>query len=105
MIYKAPTIEEIREDRKKRWVIAMLIVFGDESHDEKEQRVFAVAGLVGTQEEWDALAVSWNQRTGGIPFHAADCESGHRNYKGWPKEDRDSLYADLVNMLVNTKIM
>ena len=33
----------------------MLVVFGDESHDEACQRVFAVAGLLGEQKKWDKL--------------------------------------------------
>jgi len=78
----------------------MLMVFGDESADEQEQLVFAVVGLIGTQEEWDDLTVVWKQRTGGTPFHASDCEAepGRGQYKDMPREDRDKLYADMIKI-------
>ncbi len=53
----------------------MASVFGDESADETTQRVFAVAGLVGTDEQWDALIDKWLAATGGREFHAAEWES------------------------------
>lgn len=104
-VLKSIGIEEIRQARKKRLVIIVLSVFGDESHDEKEQRVFAVSGIAGTQEEWDELAVLWNQRTGGKPFHAADCEAGQGEYKGISRKERLKLYRQLVNLLIATKLM
>ncbi len=55
----------------------MLSVFGDESADETQQRVFAVAGVIGSEGAWAELEAKWVTRNGGIPFHAADCESGH----------------------------
>ena len=53
----------------------MLSAFGDESFDEGKQRVFAVAALFGNQQTWDALELKWIARTGGVVFHAAECES------------------------------
>ena len=64
-----------------------------------------VAGLVGRQDERDDLTVVWNKRTGGVPFHAADCAAGHKQYEGMPKEDRDRLYADMTNILSRTRLM
>jgi hypothetical protein len=98
-------IEKIREARKKRLVVVMLTVFGDDSHDEKEQRVFAVSGIVGSQAEWDEFSVVWNNRTGGIPFHAADCEAGKGEFRRMSKKERLKLYRDLVNILVSTNLM
>lgn len=54
-------------------------VFGDESYDSKRERVFAVAGVFGTEAEWDALAEKWTQQTGGEEFHAAQWERGNRH--------------------------
>lgn len=76
----------------------MLLAFGDESHDGKEEVVFAVSGVIGSQEDWDALSVSWKKRTGGIPFHASDCENGYGPYKDMCVEERQRLYKDLVSM-------
>ena len=59
----------------------MLTVFGDESSDETGSRVFAVAGVIGRQEEWDELEKVWLKRTGGVIFHAADCDSDKGDFK------------------------
>jgi hypothetical protein len=82
----------------------MLSVYGDESTDETAQRVFAVAGVMGTQEEWDALENKWRERTDGIDFHATDCESepGRGVYKDIPKLERQLLYRDLTTLLINS---
>jgi hypothetical protein len=98
-------IEEIKHVRKKRLVLVMLTVFGDESHDEKQQRIFAVAGILGSQEEWDELTPRWLIRTGGKAFHAADCESDQGEYKGVPHRENLKLYADLVKMISKTKML
>jgi hypothetical protein len=95
----------IREAEKKRILISMLTVFGDESHDETEERIFAVAGVVGTKEEWDALIPIWLERTEGKRFHAADCEAGRGDYEGIPHEENLKLYADLVTILIKTNLM
>jgi len=80
----------------------MLTVFGDESYDERKERVFVVAGIGATQEEWDAFEPIWIKRTGGKLFHAADCEAGYGDFKNMPKGKRLKLYKDLVNLLGNT---
>jgi hypothetical protein len=77
----------------------VLTVFADESADEQKQRVFAVGGLIGRREEWDALKVVWNARTGGKVFHAADCESDEGEYKGIDHRENLKLYADLAGIL------
>jgi hypothetical protein len=105
--FLVPTVEQIRQARKKRIVAYMLLAFGDESSDEQEQLVFAVCGLIGTQQEWDDLADVWNKRTGGIPFHPADCEAEPPRgpYKNMSKDERDKLYTDMINILTRTKLM
>lgn len=104
--YKPPTIEEIKAARKKRVVIHMLTVYGDESYDNGSKRVFAVSGVIGTQEQWDELSQLWLDRTGGVPFHATDCQSGYGVYKklGMTKEERDLLYKDLVHLIVQSPL-
>lgn len=76
----------------------MLTVYADESTDEKEQRVFAVGGLMAKQEEWDCFLKEWQAIEGGIAFHGADCESGYGEYKGWPTRQRLKRYADLAKL-------
>jgi hypothetical protein len=53
----------------------MAKVFGDESYDDRGQRVFAVAAIVGTDGQWDEFVSAWKKITGGQEFHAAEWES------------------------------
>lgn len=91
-------------DVKKRLVTVMICVYGDESHDELEQRVYTVAGLMGTDEEWGQLNRSWIERTGGKPFHAVDCDSDQGDYRNIPHEDNKKLYIDLLNILAKSTL-
>lgn len=83
----------------------MLSVYADDSSDEKCERIYAIAGVMGTQEEWDALKVEWVQRTDGIIFHATDCESGRGDYKNIPSEQRHRLIKDLIQILAQSNMM
>jgi len=69
----------------------LLSVFGDESADETTQRVFATPGLA-----------AWLERTGGIPFHAKDCESDQADYAHTAHEDNLNLYRDLTLLLAKS---
>ncbi len=53
-------------------------IFGDESSDETHERVFSVAGLVGTDEEWAEAEALWRDVTRGEEFHAAEWEHAKR---------------------------
>jgi uncharacterized protein DUF3800 len=72
----------------------MLKVFGDESADETQTRVFAVAGLVGHESDWSAVEGEWLRRTKGEVFHAADCEH-HGNLE---------LYKELTQILARSRV-
>jgi hypothetical protein len=98
-------IEKIKQQRKKRKVIVMYSVFGDESHDEKAQRVYAVAGVGGSEKEWASLEYAWIERTKGIVFHPTDCESDKGDYKDFTHEENQRLYRDLVKILTNTGLL
>jgi hypothetical protein len=82
----------------------MLSVFGDESADETQKRVFAVAGLIGTDEMWEQLAPKWVVRNGEIPFHAKDCDSDRGDYKTIPHAENKALYRDLAIMLAESEL-
>ncbi len=81
----------------------MFTIFGDESADEMKQRVFAIAGVMGREAQWDELIDKWVKRTGGKEFHAAECESEYAN-----DPDRDKhrenlrMYADLAQLIANS---
>jgi hypothetical protein len=80
----------------------MLSVFGDESADETRKCVFAVAGVVGGEEQWAALESAWVARTLGIPFHAKDCESDQGDYAGKDHQENQTLYKDLAILLAES---
>jgi hypothetical protein len=85
------------------WVIVMASVFGDESADETAQRVFAVAGLVGTDEQWNALADKWVTATGGREFHAAEWETEFSNDPDTEKHKKNlRIYAELAQLLASS---
>lgn len=56
----------------------VLSVFGDESADETKQRVFAISGLFGFEDDWRRAEESWLAITKGEVFHAADWEHAGR---------------------------
>jgi len=96
--------KEIQEARRKKIIVRMLCVYADDSTDGNKERVFAVAGVMGTQEEWDVLEVKWLERTGGIPFHTTDCEAGWGKYRDVPQEERRLLYRDLMVLLTSSNL-
>lgn len=77
----------------------MISIFGDESADDEKKRVFAVGIVFGTQEQWDNLELKWVARTGGMPFHAADCDSDRGAYRDKAHSENKSLYKDLTTLL------
>ncbi len=98
-------MKDIREAHRKEVLIRVLSVYADDSTDEEQRRVFALAGVMGTKEEWNELEHKWAARTGGVPFHATDCESGWGVYRDIPEEERRALYKDLTNLLAGTNML
>jgi hypothetical protein len=92
----------MRVRQLSRLVAIMLLVYGDESMDETKQRVCAVAGLIGTEEQWNALEWHWIRYTNGVPFHGNDCDSDHGDYAGRPHWENKALYRDLTILLANS---
>jgi len=82
----------------------MIFVYGDDSADERKQRVSAVAVVVGDEEGWQALESKWIERTNGIPFHARDCESDRGDYANISHDDNKSLYRALTTMLAESDL-
>jgi hypothetical protein len=88
-----------------RWTGVVYSVFGDESADETKQRVFAVAGIFGSEDDWSTLKDPWVERNGGQVFHATDCESDKDIYADRPHSENQKLYADCVRLLRRSKLM
>src|ERR1035437_1693861 len=65
--------------------VVMYSVFGDESHDEKRQRVFAVAGLFGSHEDWAQIEARWLAACGNSR-ETCDLANVSDVYTAWPWE-------------------
>jgi hypothetical protein len=87
---------------RQRRIAVLLSVHGDESADEKKQRVFAVAGVIGSEEMWESIESGWVTRTSGVPFHANHCDSDQGVYAGRPHSENKVLYRDLTIMLAES---
>jgi len=81
----------------------MVSAFGDESADEAQQRSFAVAAVGASDDEWKRLENAWLERTGGMPFHATDCESDQGIYADRPHAENKALYKDLVGIIAQSE--
>lgn len=91
--------------------VLMFLVYGDESLDEKKERVCAVAGLVGLEDSWAALESKWKALHGEVPFHANNCESDQGDYEPKPGGDADAnhrknqeLYKQSAILLMESNI-
>ncbi len=83
----------------------MITVYGDDSSDEQQKRVFTVAALVGRQEVWDSLEPYWKEKTGGVQYHATYCLAGSGAYRGWSKEKSYCLHNDLTRLIIEFPIV
>lgn len=99
------SIGAFQQLRPNKLVATVLTVFGDESADETKERVFAVAGIFGSQEQWDALKEKWLVRTGGVIFHASDCECDQGDYAENGHEVNLALYRDLITLLADSNLL
>ncbi len=82
----------------------MILVYGDDSADEKKQRVSAVAVVFGSGQAWKWLQPKWKARNQAIPFHAKNCESNYGDYRNIPHEKNKALYKELVTLITRSDI-
>ncbi len=85
----------------------MFYAYGDDSADEKQERVRAIGVVFGTENMWQSVESKWIELNRGIPFHARDCESDWGDYrdKAHPNEkhaENKKLYKDLVGLIVDS---
>jgi hypothetical protein len=79
--------------------------YGDESADEKKQRVYAVGGLFGDKSDWEAFEENWKRHMGGLVFHASDCETGKGDFAQFDREQNLKLYADLTKLIAASRLI
>jgi len=85
-------------------VVLVIYAYGDDGADEKRERVIAVAVIAGREEWWQNVEDQWVIRSGGIPFHATDCESNHGDYENIPHDENKAMYRDLTGILAASNL-
>ena len=99
------SLPRIRQRRRNTLVAAIYTVYGDESFDLGAKRVFAVGGIFGRQHEWDELSPKWFNKTGGLDFHAADCDSDHGDFAKNDHKVNQNIYRSVTKLLCSTKLL
>ena len=99
------SLARIRQRRRDTWVAVIYTVYGDESFDLGAKRVFAVGGIFGRQHEWDELSPKWFNKTGGLDFHAADCDSDHGAFSQNDHRVNQNIYRSVTKLLCSTKLL
>lgn len=85
------------------WEVIVYAVYGDESRDEEQKRVYAVASVFGHDDDWAELRHPWTDRLGGRVFHAAECEFGKGDFADLPLGEGKRIYRDLVKLIAQRR--
>lgn len=100
--WAAPCLPPGARAQSARLVASMIFVYGDDSYDEQQQRVCAVAVVFGFEDQWKQFESKWIARNGIIPFHARDCESDQGDYRVFCHQQNKELYKDCATMLASS---
>ena len=87
------------------WECVLYTVYGDESSDDTKSRVFAVAGVFGSEKDWAEIKRAWLERAGGVIFHASDCETDQGDFAKNSHAENLVLYRDLSQLLAKSNLM
>src|SRR5207249_9086331 len=90
--------------RTSKHIAIILLVFGDESADETRERVFAVAGVVGSEKQWVLLEAQREARCAGVPFHAKKCDTDYGDFAAFTHQQNKDLYRDLTVLLARSRL-
>lgn len=102
--YETQDSQYLSERRRRALVAVMYCTYGDESRDETGKRVYAVVGVWGHQDDWDAIETPWKDRLGGRVFHAHKCEFGHEEFQDLKPGEGRAIIQDLTTLVVNSKL-
>lgn len=83
----------------KEKLLAVLWSYFDDSSDAKAERVFGIAGYVGSEAEWCQFEKGWKAITGETTFHMTDCLAGWGDYRGWSEPERIKLIRSLIDVI------
>jgi hypothetical protein len=91
----------------KERLIAVFQVYLDESADAKKEKIFVIAGWMGTMQTWADFIPQWDDRIRHESiksFHMADCEARRQEFSGWSLKRKNDLVRDLVGLIEKTEI-
>jgi hypothetical protein len=89
-----------------RGALGVVRAYVDESADERKRYAYAVAGLIGSEEQWLGLELLWEDRTADLKnaFHMNECETFHGEFEGWDVSKKQSLITDLTGIIRDSKL-
>jgi len=85
-----------------------LIAYLDESGIHSQARVVAVAGFIAPSEQWNIFVPQWMaclRKRGVGQVRAANLESGHGSFAGWPLDARAELRSELISTVLKNAIL
>ena len=87
-------------------VLNLLEAYFDDSSDENRKRYCAYGGWIGASAQWDAQLIGWGNASYGLtePFRSTDCETGHGQFEGIEKPERDARMTRMVDVLKATEL-
>jgi hypothetical protein len=88
-------------------VLKNLTFCGDETGIDKESKICAVTGLIGTESMWRKFDDRWNKIIKGnnIPyFHANECEGGRKTFHGLDVMKRGNIVNRLVSLIAESPL-
>lgn len=79
----------------------MITAYIDESGTHQGSKVLIVAGYIGTTEVWTSVEKRFSKADtlSGRIFHAVDCATGGRDFRGIHKDRRYRLYRKMVKII------
>lgn len=80
----------------------MLAAFLDESGKHGQSTLLTLAGFRASEQTWTRFRKAWKAALAehGLEcFHAADCESGYGEFKGFGREARDAIQRQLITVI------
>jgi hypothetical protein len=77
---------------------AVYSVYGDENHDERRERVLAVAWLFGGADDWASVDAVWRDPMGVRVSYASGCETDAGDFANTTHSENQKIYADLAKI-------
>jgi hypothetical protein len=92
---------------QERFFGMMSVAYCDESEDTQGQRVYVVAGLLGTLPDFTDLSRRWQAvltEENISEFHMAKCECGDGPFRGMNRDRRVWLQRRFIDLIVDAKV-